>query len=521
MNDLIQSLSGQLKRASGGTRAIAVLSTLALAAIIGLAAWVANRPDYQLAFSGLSDYEVAKVNKALSEAGISFQVSQPPAPFSVYVDEAERSSAYMAAYGAGALDKPLKGILAESGVASVFNSAEERQQGVRKREWAEMEMMLEELDFVVAAHVRTSPGSPSSFAAHKAEPLSASVTLSLVGESRLTEEQAETVAELVSRGLGVEKQRLVISDQSGNRLYGGDQESEENQRDASNLLAHQAEFDRRSMEDANAVLTTILGPNKARVVVSSEWDFDQSTLRTETPVGKGTLLEETKNTSERPLSEGEPRPAGISSNVATSVDVGPTAGSDPGRSEVNDETAAAVEPPVEKTSEERKQYRPTLSTEERVRFVPTLKRLSVALFLDASIDAAQTEELARAVKASVGFDDERDAFESAKLAFFTPPEEGAEPAPAEKSGPNPLVGTLLRRGVEIVSALAFVLLLLKSLKGASKHPSAEASAPQAETAVDPELLARAHVEELLKSDPKRVGAILSSWVRGEGVGGAR
>ncbi len=519
MNDLIQSLSGQLKGASGGTRAVAVVSTLALAAILGLAAWVANRPDYQLAFSGLSDYEVAKVNKALSESGIPFQVSQPPAPFSVYVDEGERSAAYMAVYGAGALDKPLKGILAESGVASVFNSAEERQQGVRKREWAEMEMMLEELDFVVAAHVRTSPGSPSAFATHKVTPLSASVTLSLVGESRLTEEQAETVAELVSRGLGVEKQRLVISDQSGNRLYGGEQESEEEQRDVRDLLAHQAEFDRRSMEDANAVLATILGPNKARVVVSSEWDFDRSTLRTETPVGKGTLLEETKNTSERPLSESEPRPAGISSNVATSQDGGRP--QDGNRPEASDETAAAVEPPVEKTSEERKQYRPTLSTEERVRFVPALKRLSVALFLDASIDVEQTEELARAVKASVGFDEERDAFESAKLAFFAPPEESVEPAPAEESSPNPLVGTLLRRGVEIVSALAFVLLLLKSLKMAAKDSPAEAAPTSAETAVDPELLARAHVEELLKSDPKRVGAILSSWVRGEGVSGAR
>ena len=102
------------------------------------AAVVASRPHYELAFSGLTDHELAQVCKALSEADIPFEQSQPPGPFIVYVDRAERSAAYMAVYGAGALDKPLEGILAAGGVASVFESAEERAQGVRKREWQEM-----------------------------------------------------------------------------------------------------------------------------------------------------------------------------------------------------------------------------------------------------------------------------------------------------------------------------------------------------------------------------------------------
>jgi hypothetical protein len=162
MNDLLQSLFGQLKGTSLGTRVVALVSVLGLVAVLGAATWLSNRPDFQLAFSSLSDHELAKVNRALSEAGIAFDVSQPPAPFSVYVDESERSVAYMAVYGAGALDKPLEGILTDAGMSSVFHSAEERQQGVRKREWAEMELMLEELDFVAAAHVRTSPRLPGA-----------------------------------------------------------------------------------------------------------------------------------------------------------------------------------------------------------------------------------------------------------------------------------------------------------------------------------------------------------------------
>ena len=38
--------------------------------------------------------------------------------------------------------------------------------------------------------------------------------------------------------------------------------------------------------------------------------------------------------------------------------------------------------------------------------------------------------------------------------------------------------------------------------------------------VDPELLAQAQVQELLTSDPKRVGEILSQWARDAKVGAA-
>jgi flagellar biosynthesis/type III secretory pathway M-ring protein FliF/YscJ len=512
MNDLFQSLFGQLKGTSMGTRVIAFFSVLALFAVVGAAAWLSNRPDYELTFSDLNDHEVAKVNKALSEAGIPFDVSQPPAPFSVYVDESERSAAYMAVYGAGALDKPLEGILTDSGVAAVFNSAEERQQSVRKREWAEMELMLEQLDFVADAHVRTSPRPAENAFAAASDPLSASVTLTLAGSTRLSPAQAETVADLVSRGLGVRKENLIVSDQSGNRLYDGQPAEESDEQSVRDLLAHQADFDRRSTDAANDVLSSILGPNKARVAVASEWNYDQSTLRTETPVGKGSLVEESKSTSERPVGDAASRAAGISANVAA-VETA----DEPGAKSAASEASA----PLEKTSEEKKSYRPTVSLEERVRVVPSLQRLSVALFLDESIDEQKAGSLQETVKAAVGFVEERDTFQSARLAFFNEPAPAASPPEAVDGGPNPLLGTLLRRGVEIISALAFVFLLLKSLKGAGRKLEPPQGAAPAQPEIDPELLARAQVEELLKSDPKRVGAILSSWVRGETAAGPR
>ena len=79
---------------------------------------------------------------------------------------------------------------------------------------------------------------------------------------------------------------------------------------------------------------------------------------------------------------------------------------------------------------------------------------------------------------------------------------------------------LLRRGVEIALALVFVVLLLKSLKSSGKAAlRVHAPTDRVEDELDPELLARARVEELLKSDPDRVGDILSSWARDEQLTG--
>jgi flagellar M-ring protein FliF len=511
MTDLLDKLLASLKKTSLGARLIVVLVGAAMCAIVGLMAVATTKPHYELAFSGLDDHELAQVCKALSDAGIPFEQSQPPGPFVVYVDEEERTSAYMAAYGAGALDKPLEGILSEEGAASVFHSAEERAQGVRKREWQEMEKMLEELDFVAGARVRTSITSSSPLVSGREAKPSASVTLRVAGAADLTREQAATVAKLVSRGLGVAKEDLVISDQTGRSLYDG-RETSGQDHEVTDLLAHQGEHDRRLALESNTVLEEILGPNKARVHVSSEWDFTRSTLHEESPV-KSLVVMESKKSSEKPSGSSGGQAVGVSANTLD-PDL-------PGAAPVGSQPASATL--LEKTNEEKKEYSPSVTREEVVRFVPEMKRLSVALFLDQSVgeDHAKLEE---AIKAAVGFDEERgDTFSSVVLPFATAgePAPGSLPAaaapPAETSSPNPLLDTLLRRAVEVASALLFLVLLWKTLKGSQKPQASTAQTSTAATSVDAELLARAQVDELLKSDPAKVGEILSRWAREEPV----
>lgn len=515
MNELIEKLLASLKGTSGGTRVIAALVGASLAAIAGLAAVVSNRPHYALAFSGLTDHELAQVCRALSEAGIPFEQSQPPGPFVLYVDEGSRSKAYMAAYGSGALDKPLEGILSESGVTTVFNSAEERAQGVRKREWQEMEKMLEELDFVSGARVRTSSPGSSPLTGRTALVPTASVTLRVAGSDTLSPAQTGTLANLVSRGLGIAKADIVISDQSGRALFDGEERAGSG-REVKDILAHQGEHDRRLALEANSVLEQILGPNKARVSVSSEWDFAQSTQHSETVDKKATIIQETKTTSEKPVGSQNSTTAGVSTNT---LDPDSPSSAPAG-------STAQTEPLLEKTSEEKKEYTPSIQREDRVRLVPELKRLSVALFLDQSVQQ-EAVKLEDAIKAAVGFNSERqDEFRAVVLPFAAIPEVASSPAAeaAVAAEPNPMVDMLTRRGIEIASAIVFLVLLLKTLKGSKKAKATATGAvagDSEESGVDVELLARAQIDELLKSDPARVGEILSRWAREEPVASGR
>ncbi len=507
MNDLLKHLLDQLKRADGGSKVVAALVGLALAAAIGVAAVVANEPDYQSTFTGLSARESAAVSKALSDAGIPFRVSQPPGPFTVFVDEGDHSAALAAAYGSGALDKPLKGILTDSGVTSVFMGNAERMQLVQKREWEEVEGMLEELDYVVSATVRAAPADATPFSPGDRSRATAAVTLTMLDGQWLSRDQAMTVARLVSNALGVPEENLTIADHSGRSPY--DPREEEQEAQAKNLLTIKLDYDRRMADSTNLILADILGPNKARVTINSEWELEQSTTRTETS-GKGGILSETKNTTETPWPQ-SPVPGGV-----VGLDSAPV---DPGTVDPNATAAVAPsEPPVSKTSEERKEYKPTVTTVQSVRSHEVLKHQSIALYLDDSIDQARRGELEEAIKASVGYLDGRDAFSRANLAFYVP-EVPAEPPAAEESSPapSPLLELVLRRGVEIVAALVFVVLLLKSLRssGKVKARTAAASAGTDEERIDPELLARRQVEELLRADPEKVGQILASWARDE------
>ena len=157
---------------------------------------------------------------------------------------------------------------------------------------------------------------------------------------------------------------------------------------------------------------------------------------------------------------------------------------------------------------------------------PHLERLSLSLFLDQSLKPRQTEVEA-AVKSAVGFDAQRGDSFAAMTAPFAGVERDPQGQPVphkatQVDAPSRWLELLLQRAVEIAAAAALVFVVWRVLRAPKKNLDLDPPRP---AGVDEEkwteMLARSRVEELVRTDPARVAAILSRWVADEEPKGAK
>lgn len=509
MKDFLQGLLEQMKSTGPATKAVLLMGLMLIAGVIGYATYTANTPSFRLLYSSLDPQQAAAVQSALAGGNIRFEVSQPPGPYTIHVDEAQYYQAQNLVALAGGLSVSPEGIQAnQSGAKDVFLSAGERAQNALKREWQEMEKQLEELEFVKSAHVSTSVPEPSVL--RKTAPMTVAVTLTVNAGMQLSRNQAATVAKLVRFRFGVPSENVMISDQSGRGLWDGTQQDDVSAA-ANSAFEQKARYDSEIAARTNAALDHAFGPGLAYIVVDSRWKHErkESVSKTLDPTNKVVVSKDDKKSS----TPQEP------STVPTSD---PNAGT---------QQPVAVAPAT--TSESRQTTLVGETTSHSVDDAPTLERLSVSLFLDDSLKDKQAA-LEEVVKNAVGLDETRND----KIASVVTPfasvqrdDKGAivKPVPVEpESAPSRTVQMLMQRGVEIAAAVVFLFVLLKALKSkprsfSAEEPNAPANDPiaalaAAEEIEDPrvrEMVARRQIDELIRNDPERVSTILSRWAADE------
>ncbi len=517
----LKHLTQSLKDSSPRTRMLAIGGALLVVVALAVSSVLASRPHFVLLHSQVTDSGRVAVEKALASAGIRYRISQPPGPYVIDVDQAQFYEAQNAVALAGAMQLSSSGIeVGASGASTVFMTSAERAQTMQKREWQELESQLTCLEFVASAKVTTSVPDLSPLRARK--PVTVSVTLTLRGQSELTAEQAENVARIVRYRFDVPGENIVVTDQKGQTLYAGEVSGDSNVAQRLDRADHARSFERAMEIKANDAIRLAYGVQKGFVTLATEWDYDLRTIDADVLDPKGVLVNDDKTETVTPSSATDVAPggaAGTASNLGVDSLTGPP--------------APAVVAPA--TSLDQKRVYDIGRTKTRtVHSSPTLKRMSVSLVLDESL-ASKKDEISQYVEAIVGFQATReDVLRVSTTAIAVPTDAvtGTAVPGAAAEGLSPTLQLLLKHGIEIMAGAVFLFFALKVLRGAKRGALAaintNAPTPSGghmgafnrglttgadgdDVEPDPELIARVRVEELVRSDPRRVGEILSRW----------
>ncbi len=509
MKQSLANLWTLLSQSSAATR-LAIAAGVFLAIVVaGASMYRSANPHMEFFVGDLDNASFARATKALSQSGVRFETSVG-APYTIWVESGRKYDAHNAIAQAGALDAGTLGIDTSDG-SNPWASSIERKQVADARYWQEVERQLNQLHWVRASKVLAK--MPTNRVLGRAPHPTVSVMLTTNG-MRPTPEQGLNVGNIVRAAFNVPEENITILDQNGHMIFDGQRDDRLDE-----SLAYERNFNDDLTRTVQTLLDDIYGPNLTRVAVRGEWSFVKSeTVGNNLQPDKRLISKSTMKSSQpSPVMEGGP--AGLEESF-----LGPTAASGPVQSD-----------PATKTEID-ENYNYGTQTTHVVEDTPVLKRLSVSLALDASLQE-QASAIADQVKAAVGFSEQRGDFLAAHTTALNGVERDEEgnivaPAPIEAApAPNPMMGLLVERGIELAALLIFMFLLARSFKVSKKQlqtagspsfsgapggiPGAAGKGVDPEMEEDPSAMARMHVEKLLETDPDRVSSLLTRWAMGE------
>ena len=282
----------------------------------------------------------------------------------------------------------------------------------------ELSRTIRSIDRIAAARVHLVIPERQLFARDRQEP-SASIVLQVRGTLELS--QVRAIRHLVAsavRGLKVE--RISIVDERGQLLADGS--SDPAGAGITGFDERNAAYERRLREQVEAIVTSVVGAQRARVTVAAELDYTRVQQTSDSFDPENKVVRSTQTREEQALT------------ASTNNNDGVTVSNDlPGQQQRNQNPQQAQPRDSTKKTEEVINYEITRTTRTEVLEPGRIKRLSVAVLVDGTYtkngnDIAYTprskEDLDRItalVRSAIGFNDKRgDQVEVVNLRFAEP-----------------------------------------------------------------------------------------------------
>jgi flagellar M-ring protein FliF len=470
----------QLMTLWSGLSLVQRLSLAAVAAVtVGTLAFVlmtATRPSYAVAFTKLSEEDAGHIVAKLKELKIPYELADGGSTIKVPAGQLHETRLTLAQAGLTKSGQVGFELFDQTNLLGLtdFNQRLNYQRALE----GELARTIGTMAAVETARVHVVLPKEELFS-NQQKPATASVVLKLKNGQRLDSGTVRAITNLVSGSVeGLKPEQVSIVDVNGNVLW--DERATTQQgggRVVQSNLEAQARFERDVEAKVQTMLDRVLGPGRATARVSADLSWDQVQTATET-FGPGAARSQ-RETTER--FQGTAPPAGVP-GVTTNV---PGAGGG---------AAAAGNNNYEKRDIVTN-YELSKTVVSTVQAPGTLRRMTIAVFVDNLNDPAAVQAVSQAVANAAGLSAERgDTITVSNISFDRSVQE-AERRALEAAAQQQLYVTAAK-GAGVVAALLVALLVVGSLFGRRK-PEAIPRVAVSEVAHKQLSAAREHQEQHL------------------------
>lgn len=378
----------------------------------------------------------------------------------------------------------------------------------------ELARTIEQLTEVEKARVHIVLSEDSLYKKNE-KPATASIMLKLRTGTQLSKEQVKGIVNLVAHSIqGLKPENITVVDQLARVL---NEENDSNGAAGANATITQLEMTKKVQDDLQknlqSLLEQVLGPNKAAARVNVELSFDQRTVDRQVfePVvdDKG-IVRSSQEINEAFKGSSPNAPGGVpgtTSNVPGYV------------------TANAAQSEYEK-KEVTRNYEINETKEKVIATPGSIRRLTVAVLVDASINKAQQDSLLKTVTSAIGVNVARgDTVSVESITFST--EAADKQRKEELDYENQQKQALwLKIAIAVLAVLGILYILrMRSLRKEPKEDMEDETAATLESMSleRPELTAqelqlaeqRKELEKIAKTKPEDIAQLIKVWLSEE------
>lgn len=482
-------------------------AVLLFVAILGWSFWWGGRPDNVALFTGMDAKDAGEVAAKLKEMKIPYEIGSNGTAIMVSAKDVHRVRLDLASQG---LPRGYKGfeIFDQTKFgATEFQNKVQYLQALQ----GELTRTIEQMAEVEKARVHIVLPEDSLYKRNE-KPATASIMLKLRPSAQLSREQVKGIVNLVAHSIqGLKAENVTVVDNNARVL---NDQPDNNQLPSAGTMT-QIELTRKVQDNlqksVQSLLEQVLGPNKSAVRVSVELNFDQRTVDRQVfePVvdDKGIIRSSQELSESFKGSSAQPGgPAGTSSNIPGYV------------------TGSAGQSQYEK-KEVTRNYEINEVKEKVVVAPGSIRRLAVAVLVDANINKAQQDSITKAVSSAVGFNAARGDLISVESIVFSTEATDRQKREEQELAQQQNRDFYMKVGAAMVAVIAFLYIIRSFLRRRRDDetevvelavPPQPAHIMEQAKELTPQERERAAQREAIakmaKSKPDEVAQLVKAWI---------